>query len=181
MNLPKAFVYLTLILMVGTISFAQNSVTTCTDNITAQVNISITVDGITSNITQAVTCQFGCDNRTDGINECRPDPTEPTLFVLVPPIVLFFAAFLLLYIGINIKEYLPLQFLFLGSALFLIIANVWFAQSEAVRTLSHANDVLAVVYQGMIVVMLIVVIYFILSIIRTAVKDTQSKSRGELE
>lgn len=182
--------FISLILMLGllfsSVSFAQSSSTTCINNATASITTTITVTGSsgvnTTTIAENLTCQFGCDNATFGTNQCNPDPTKPTLFVIVPPLVLFFLAFLFLYISIHIKQYQALQFLFLGSSLFTMIINAWYAQSQAVLSYSSSiSSVLTPVYQMTIVVTIIVIFYFILSIILDAVKRTHARKHGLLD
>jgi len=166
------------------VSFADTK-TVCLSNLTAQSNTTITIisNGVSNvtTISENVTCQYGCDNSTGGINRCRPELTEPTIFVLVPPIIMFFLAFLLLYIAVNIKEYKALQFMFLGMALFLMIGQAWYMQNEAARTLA-LNDsqvgVLGTIYQMLIVVMTITVFYFILEVLVRSWKNVQKKKHG---
>jgi len=162
---------------------AQNSVTVCINNITAQMNTTVTIirGGVqnTTTFVESIDCQFGCDNITAGTNQCYPDPTKPTLFVIVPPIVLFFLAFLMLYAAINIKEARALQFLFFGSAMFMMIGNAWYAQSQAFATLNNAvGNVLTPVYMSLIVIVVVAIFYFILNILFENWKNTKIRKRG---
>lgn len=166
------------------VSFADTK-TVCLSNLTAQSNTTITIisNGVSNvtTISENITCQYGCDNSTGGTNQCWPERTKPTIFVIIPPIVMFFLAFLMLYIAVNIKEYKALQFMFLGMALFLMIGQAWYMQNEADRTLALSDSqvgVLGAVYQMLIVVTIITVFYFILEVLVRNWKNIQKKKHG---
>lgn len=164
-------------------SMAQTTRVYCLDNVTLQQNITIvtTVDSeiVNTSISEQIRCIFGCDNATGGLNDCNPDRTQPTLFVLVPPIALFGAAFLLLYLGTQSKGRAEWQFFFIIMSLFVMIANVWYAQRQDVFTFFRSTgDVLTSVYYALIIVVVVVIFYFIINIIREALVNARLKKTG---
>jgi hypothetical protein len=171
------------IFILGAIFSNISYVTVCLSNTTEQTNITLStiVNGNTNitTISQDTICQFGCDNSTQGVNQCKPDITQPTMFVLVPPIVLFILAFLMIYIAINMKNFQELQFVFFGMALLFMIVNAWYAQSQAMATLNTATgNVLSSVYYALVVLLVIVVFWFIISILKNSFMLKKQKRDG---
>ena len=82
--------------------------------------------------------------------------------------------------AVSLKEYIQLQFLFLGFAIFFMIIMAWYGQLEAFNVISNdVGDVLLIVYQAMITLFSIVIIYFILVFLRKTWMETGKKRRGE--
>jgi hypothetical protein len=175
------------LLLVIPAGFSQSiSEVYCIDNETAVMNITIntTIEGedIDVFLTETFECRYGCDNSTGGMDDCFPNPTDPTIYVVVPAFVLFFLTFLLLYISINMKDYKPMQILFLGISLILMIANAWYAQSEASKAfLDSVSDVMTSIYLAIIVVTIITIFYFVMDIIMTAVRDSRKRRMAVTE
>lgn len=182
-NSMKSLVILLLLFTMIMPVYAQTSILYCTSNTTQIQNITLstTINDGSSNTTTITSttetqrCPFGCDNSTGGINQCNPDPTEPSLFVIVPTLVFFFTSFLLLYIGINMKEGKTLQFMFLGMALFIMIANLWYASNQAIATINtNTGNVLNTVYFAIIVLTIFVIFYYIITLLYDEFKKIQS-------
>jgi len=97
-----------IILFLVTPVLAQNSFISCVDNTTAQKNITLNVNisgkTIITTTAETITCPYGCDNTTGGINECNPDPIEQVQFMIVPIFVLSILSLLFAYLGVKLSE-----------------------------------------------------------------------------
>ena len=178
----KSGVLLAFLLVLSSVALAQNTLVTCINNQTVEVNTSfdIYVNSVLTDVikTERVNCPRGCNNATGGINDCNPDPTDPTIFSIVPPMVLFFLSFLLIYVAINAREWRGIQFLFFGVALFLMVVNAWYAQSQAVASIYNVGQVFTQVYYAMIIVTIVVIFYFIVGLLRQSFKNIEKKKHG---
>lgn len=180
--MKKFPIFILFLLVLSIASQGQTTTVYCMNNRTAQLNVSVEVcaDSTCENATinQQIVCPFGCDNTTGGLNDCNPDRLEPNVNNLIAPIMLFGVAFLLLYIGINMTRYIPLQFLFLGFSLITIIVNAWYAQRIDVFTFQKATgNVLTGVYYLSITLFSIVILYFILDTLAANIRNAAQRKR----
>jgi len=180
----KAKIILLLLLMLSP-AFADEAIKIselCQNNRTLEVNYTYAATGVGSvpvltNFTSIVTCQYGCDNASGGLNQCNPDPTK-TDGALIPVLVLFFVSLLLLYAGINMKDFQQLQILFFGLALFLMIVQVWYAQEIAVSSVSvDVGNVFRSIYLGMTAILTFVIFYMFVRILVRAIEEAKVRKR----
>lgn len=174
------------ILFIFVLSMPSHSQTTsvaCLNNQTVNltINQNVCVDSVCDliNTNEIIKCPYGCDNKTGGSSDCRPDPTDVSFITFLPPFALALLAFFFLYIAMNMKRYEMLQFLFLGFSMFIMIGNAWFVYNQAqLLYAQNISNVFITIYQGTIVTTIIVIFYFILTVLYTAWKNAQNRKHG---
>ena len=137
----------------------------CLDNDVSQYNRFYNdtyVDG-TVHIVENITCGFGCNTNTGACNAVGV--TDVGIVIAIPIIVIVLA-----YLGINFaKEEWTMQMLFLIIGLFLLILDIGIAIGIMQNMNTDVSTMLASGYLALIGMTMLVVMYFFLRVIITAV------------
>lgn len=157
-----------LLLFIVPVMAFENTTTFCIDANTSYQKYVITTNDKTDTIIQNITCKFGCDE-TNGL--CKSDPKEMGLDILIIPLVVILIAGLFIYASTAIsgKEHFSMQMLLLSIALGLIILA--FAINLNIADSANKTGILSMLhggYLGVIIVFIIVVLYWILTLILRA-------------
>ncbi len=149
-----------------------NSSYTCLDSDVSQYNMYVNETKNTDieiEITQEnITCGFGCNTNTGACNAVGV--TDVGIVIAIPFIVLVLA-----YLGINFaKEEWVMQMLFLIIGMFLLILDIGIGMSIMQNLNTDVSSMLGAGYLALIGTTMIVVMYFFLRIIITAIKTLET-------
>jgi len=170
----KAWVLLSVVLAYSlltpfTVHAYTNSSTVCLDSDVSQYNRNfLNTSGSIESTTENITCGYGCNTNTGSCNAIGV--TDVGIVLAIPIIVLVLA-----YLGINFaKEEWTMQMLFLIIGMFLLILDIGIGMGIMQNLNTDVSTMLGAGYWALIGTTMLVVMYFFLRIIITAIKTLET-------
>lgn len=164
----KSYVYvLFFAILLMPFSMAQTQAY-CISNQTVIINTSLTITVsnsiVQTNTSEVLRCPYGCDNATGGSNDCFPDPTDLTSFVLLPIIASSLAVLIFIYLSMQAKDKFELWLFFMFAGLFFLMLTLGMARSIAVSAGADSGTTL-LMDAGIVLILAVYTIFMFYTII----------------
>lgn len=169
--MKRIFTLIMLLLISASVVYADNNMFTCLDSDVSQRNVTIyngTDNSILLDTSENITCGFGCNTNTGACNIIGV--TDVGIVIAIPIIVIVLA-----YLGINFaKEEWTMQMLFLIIGMFLLVLDIGIAIGIMQNMNTDVSTMLGSGYWALLGTTMLVVLYFFLRIIITAIKTLET-------